>query len=148
VNVIGIDPGNGTSGVVRLDGDRVVYSIPAATVEDIVGLLDQCEGVDLVAVERVRSYSQSGNSLLETAEVVGRLQQAAIDRGLPVVLLPRLDVVRRLGLLGLKGNKDSHVRARLIDILGAPGKKSEPGPTYGVTSHAWQALAVAYVASR
>jgi hypothetical protein len=42
--------------------------------------------------------------------------------------------------------KDANIRTALIDKLGAPGTKKMQGPTYGVTSHAWAALAVAVTA--
>jgi hypothetical protein len=42
--------------------------------------------------------------------------------------------------------KDQNIRQALIDRLGPPGTKKNPGPTYGVTSHMWSALAVAVTA--
>ena len=67
-----------------------------------------------------------------------------------VVWLYRREVLRGLDVTG-KGNRDSLVRQRLIEMFGgdrktAQGTKKEPGPLYGVASHAWQALAVAVVA--
>jgi hypothetical protein len=35
------------------------------------------------------------------------------------------------------------VRQALIDRLGLQGTKKAPGPTYGIKSHEWAALAVA-----
>ena len=49
-------------------------------------------------------------------------------------------------LCGSARAKDSNVRMALIDRLGAPGTKKQPGPTYGVRAHGWAALAVAVVA--
>jgi hypothetical protein len=39
--------------------------------------------------------------------------------------------------------KDANVRQALLDRLGPQGTKKAPGPTYGVKSHEWAALAVA-----
>jgi hypothetical protein len=38
------------------------------------------------------------------------------------------------------------VRQALIDRLGPQGTKKNPGPTYGMRSHLWAALAVAVYA--
>ncbi len=70
--------------------------------------------------------------------------------GCDVAWLYRREVLRGLDVTG-KGNRDSLVRQRLIEIHGgdrasAVGTKKQPGPLYGVSSHAWQALAVAVVA--
>ena len=78
------------------------------------------------------------------------LYQCASREGLDVVWLYRREVLRGLDVTG-KGNRDSLVRQRLIEMFGgdrasAVGTKAKPGPLYGVASHAWAALAVAVVA--
>jgi len=42
--------------------------------------------------------------------------------------------------------KDTNIRQALIDMIGPQGKKSCPGPTFGMSSHTWAALAVAITA--
>ncbi|MGH7470493.1 MAG: hypothetical protein ACRENP_21315 [Longimicrobiales bacterium] len=42
--------------------------------------------------------------------------------------------------------KDQNIRQALIDLLGAPGTKKNPGPTYGISGDAWSALAIAVTA--
>jgi hypothetical protein len=60
--------------------------------------------------------------------------------------MTRREVLRHLGVLSGKGSADSRVRAACIadhETPGGPpavGRKASPGPLYGVTSHAWQAL--------
>lgn len=49
----------------------------------------------------------------------------------------------RIHLCGSARARDPHVREALLDRLGPKGTKAEPGPTYGVSGHAWRALAVA-----
>ena len=56
-------------------------------------------------------------------------------------------------LLALRAehDRDALVRQRMIEMHGgsralAVGTRAQPGPLYGVTSHAWQALAVGVVA--
>jgi hypothetical protein len=62
-----------------------------------------------------------------------------------IVLLPRKDV--KMHLCGTPRAKDGNIRQRLLDLLGPQGTKKQPGPTYGVKSHAWAALAVAVTAA-
>ncbi len=77
--------------------------------------------------------------------MVAAVECRALERG-----YGSLEVLRGLDVTG-KGNRDSLVRQRLIEIHGgdrasAVGTKAKPGPLYGVASHAWAALAVAVVA--
>jgi hypothetical protein len=53
----------------------------------------------------------------------------------------------KLHLCGSPRAKDANIRQALLDKLGPQGTKKAPGPTYGVKSHAWAALAVAVTAA-
>jgi len=147
---LAIDPGPTTCGAVLYDPTerRVLWADKAAP----VGVL--CDHLwlphpetpwwghaPLVLVERVQSYGISGKHLLETSESVGRLWRSAEAGGSDVRLIPRRLVCKALDVSG--GGKDGQVRRACIAILGAQGSKADPGPTYGVTSHAWQALGLA-----
>tara|TARA_R110000824_G_scaffold131994_1_gene294284 strand:- start:34 stop:528 length:495 start_codon:yes stop_codon:yes gene_type:complete len=155
VIVLGLDPGPANSGLVLYDSDarEVIEARKSITTADAMDLLTGVAGkfgIDLVAIERVQSYGIAGASLLRTAEVGGMLHQCASNLGLDVVWLYRREVLRGLDVTG-KGNRDSLVRQRLIEIHGgdrasAVGTKAKPGPLYGVASHAWAALSVAVVA--
>jgi hypothetical protein len=157
VIVLGLDPGPTNSGLVLYDSDAMDLlagvarkSITTADAMDLLTRVAGKFGIDLVAIERVQSYGIAGASLLRTAEVGGMLHQCATNLGLDVVWLYRREVLRGLDVTG-KGNRDSLVRQRLIEIHGgdrasAVGTKAKPGPLYGVASHAWSALAVAVVA--
>ncbi len=63
----------------------------------------------------------------------------------PAERIKRIDI--KLHLCGQARAKDANVRQSLIDMYGgkekAIGKKKSPGPLYGISSHAWAALAVA-----
>lgn len=150
---LGIDPGPLVCGVAfyLLPGLRCVESHSALPLDEVLDLLsvrDRLHFPDLVAIERVQSCGISGASLLETSEVVGRLQQRALDTGIPVVLLYRREVLLALDVTGT-GSRDVVVRQRLLEMHGgasAVGRKATPGPLYGVSGHAWQALAVAVAA--
>ena len=151
--VLGIDPGPEACGVAVYNNTarKIVEAHKALPVLEALFLLDVYTGrADLVAIERVQSYGISGSSLLRTSEVVGRLWQCSEALRLPTVLLYRREVLRGLDVTG-KGNRDALVRERLIEMHGgerrkAQGTKKEPGPLYGVSSHAWQALGLAVVA--
>ena len=147
---LAIDPGPETCGAALYDPStrRVLWSDKAAPVASMCDQLWLPHpdvpwwGHDLlVLVERVESYGISGNHLLRTSEALGRLWRSAEAGGHDVRLIPRRLVCRALDVTG--GGKDGKVRQACIAILGEPGRKADPGPTYGVTSHAWQALGLA-----
>jgi len=155
VIVLGIDPGPTNCGAALYDtgARRVIGAWKDLTVDAAIGAVESLKDthrVELVAIERVQSYGIAGASLLRTAEVGGVLYQCASREGIDVVWLYRREVLRGLDVTG-KGNRDSLVRQRLIEIHGgdrasAVGTKRARGPLYGVASHAWAALAVAVVA--
>ena len=155
MRIIGIDPGPEKSGVVVYCTERRRVQYTNTTHNDKIlgslGLLRINHQLERMAIERVQSYGISGTSLLRTAEMVGRFWEAGNAAKLQIHLLYRREVLQGLDVSG-KGNRDSLVRQRLIEIHGgsrraACGRKAEPGPLYGVSSHAWSALAVAIVAA-
>ena len=104
-------------------------------------------------MHRVSASKRSGRRLLH----LGRLQlgqglglglalEPCPDGPLPLLELSRQRIKAVLCNGNVKAN-DAGVRQALIDRLGPPGSKKAPGPTYGVTSHAWAALAVAVAAA-
>lgn len=155
MTVLGIDPGPTHCGLaVYLPDERRVHRAwsQLPVVEAGALAVSHARQGALVAIERVQSYGQAGASLLRTSEVVGGLWWTARAEGARVVLLYRRDVLRALDVTG-KGNRDALVRQRLIEAHGgsrevAVGRKSAPGPLYGVAGHAWQALGVAVAAAQ
>lgn len=140
--VLAIDPGNGQSGVVRFDGERVLY---AGVIEnqDVLKIIAD-DNSDVLALELfVATNQRLGNESIETIHWGGRFHQASGDPD-SVMLIPRAQVKRALGLGHRDGDKQ--VRAKLVEIVGEKGTKANPGPCYGVSSHAWAALGVAYAA--
>ena len=98
-----------------------------------------------LAIEMVASYGMAvGREVFETCVWIGRFQQAWHDPE-AVRLVYRKDV--KLHLCGNSRAKDPNIRQALLDKLGPQGTKKAPGPTYGVKSHAWAALAVAVTAA-
>ena len=140
--VLAIDPGNGQSGVVRFDGERVLY---AGVIEnpDVLQIIAD-DNSDVLALELfVATNQRLGNESIETIHWGGRFHQASGDPD-SVMLIPRAQVKRALGLGHRDGDKQ--VRSRLVELVGDKGTKANPGPCHGVSSHAWAALGVAYAA--
>lgn len=153
--IFAIDPGPVESAWLELAEQWPVAfaTEPNAIVLDRIG--DTLAHV--LAIETIVSYGMSvGAETFDTCVWAGRFVQAFLDgRELPagsdrVMLVPRPDV--KLHLCHSRRAKDPNVRQALIDRYG-PGKsaaiglKKTPGPLYGVSGHAWSALAVAVTAA-
>ena len=144
--LIAIDPGTDVSGLVVMEGRKVVRS---GTYPNREVLLELRAGpwAETVACEMVAHYGSGmavGREVFETVEWIGRFLEAWESRGGVFVRVYRLDV--KLHLCGSAKAKDGNIRQALLDLYGgkdlAVGKKKSPGPLYGVSGHAWQALAV------
>lgn len=140
--ILAIDPGTTQSGWVLFDGRRVHESGTSPN-HDVLRMV-QASNDDVLAVERFEARGMSiGDDSIETMIWTGRFVQAW--RSPESVLLVKRSAVKS-HLCGTQKAKDSNIRQACIDQVGAPGVKASPGPTYGVTSHAWQALGVAVTA--
>jgi len=142
-SILPIDPGTLQSGWVFLHGRRVLESGIDRN-EDVLRLVVSWDGP--LAIEMIASYGMPvGAEVFETCLWIGRFVQAYRYSRL-AQLVYRKDV--KLHLCGTSQAKDPHIRQALIDLIGPQGTKKAPGPTYGVKSHAWSALAVAVTALR
>lgn len=144
--VFSIDPGPLQSGWVAFDGGKVLASGVDRN-EDLRGLLidGPYRDAGVLAIEMIASYGMAvGASVFETCRWVGRFEELWACNGRRVRLVYRKDV--KMHLCGSPRAKDANIRQALIDKVGPPGLKASPGPTYGVKSHAWAALAVAVTA--
>lgn len=143
--IFAIDPGTKVSGWADLRDGAVIDSGVLSN-EELVQRLDSVwfDGCEL-AVERFEARGMPmGDESLETILWTGRFIQSW-RRPEEVIRVKRSDV--KLALCGTTRAKDANIRQALIDKLGPPGTKKNPGPTYGVTSHAWAALGVAVTAA-
>lgn len=147
--ILAIDPGTKQSGWCQMDDGRVIASGVWEN-ERVLGLV-KTHGPG-VAIEMIASYGMAvGREVFETCVWIGRFQQAC-DEPESVRLVYRKDV--KLHLCGTSQAKDANIRQALLDMFLATGggktpqvgTKGQPGPLYGVTSHAWSALAVAVTA--
>ena len=108
--------------------------------DDLRFAIGNVDDYDDLVIERVRGMGMvAGNEIFDTCEWAGRLYEMGLAwKGVQnVYLVSRAKVKSILG-----GRNDSALRARCIEILGPPGTKPAPGPTYGIIADCWQALAL------
>lgn len=145
---IGIDPGTTVSGVVIWsDVDhKVVWTDGKIENDVLLNWLRRCYWLNYGTCTAliVEALSPRGMSLdrntMATIKLTGRLEEIGHNSTLETILMER-DVIKRelLGRTNLPG-ADSKIRSLLVDEAGPKGTKKEPGPTFGVSNHAWQAL--------
>ena len=150
--VLGIDPGPETHGAVVYDTQErcAVWAegrITSAGLRDV--LAHDLDKITAVVIERPAAMGPMGagkvGHMLDTAWTGGALAREWQGYGYPVHTMTRREVLRGLGVLSGSGSSDARVRAACIADHGgtqaaAVGRKASPGPLYGVSSHAWQAL--------
>ena len=140
--IFAIDSGPEHSAFVIYKGGEILDSgyVPNAEMRQIlIG-----REYDVCALEMIASYGMAvGKSVFETCVWIGRFAEVArVD----VELIFRKEI--KLFLCGTMRAKDANVRQALLDLIGPQGTKKTPGPTYGIKSHTWAALAVAVYAAQ
>jgi hypothetical protein len=97
---------------------------------------------DIVAIEMIASYGMKvGASVFETCYWVGRFSEVARSC---CEKCYRKDIKKYL--CGTLRSKDKDIRKALLDRVGEQGTTKNQGPTCGLKSHTWAALAVALYA--
>ncbi len=150
MKILAIDTGPKTSGWVIYDAaGHVIDSGAEADNHDLLRWV-KASDADALALEMIAGMGMTvGQTTFDTCRWIGRFQQAWEWRrgGDPdeVLLIFRREV--KSHLCGSQQAKDKNIRQALIDKVGPQGVKAKPGPTYGVSSHAWSALAVAVTAA-
>lgn len=143
MRVFAIDPGTTQSGWVLFEGREVVQS-GVDDNHELLTWVKHGQRADLLAIEMIAGMGMTvGQTTFDTVRWIGRFQQAWRDPD-AVRFVYRREV--KQFLCNSQQAKDANVRQALIDLVGEPGVKAKPGPTYGVKSHAWQALGVAVTA--
>jgi hypothetical protein len=136
MTILALDPGTTETAFVLWDGRKVLDAAhwPNADVRQVLIAREY----DLVACEMIASYGMAvGREVFETCVWIGRFAETAHT---DTRMVYRRDV--KLHLCHSPRAKDANVRQALIDRLGPQGTKKNPGPTYGMKSHLWAALAV------
>ena len=139
--VLAIDPGPVSSAAVWWDGEKVIWSakLPNETLLNEVAKRSPVNP-DRLVIEKIACYGMAvGAEVFETCVWTGRFMEAfgaeRVDR------IERIHV--KTHLCHDSKAKDANIRQALIDRLGPPGTKKNPGPTYGIAGDVWSALAVA-----
>lgn len=141
--ILALDPGTSQTGWVLLK-DGAVADSGVHPNHDVLRWVQAGQDADVLAIEMMRARGMpTSNDEFRTLVWIGRFQQAWRDPE-AVRLVYRQDV--KLHVCGSMKAKDANIRAALLDQVGPQGKKSAPGPTFGVKSHAWAALGVAVTA--
>jgi len=152
--IIGIDPGPEHSGVVAYDAyhKEVEQSFSEMANDKVFDYLRGTVynpkqvrlGIEIPACYGLRV----GRDVFQTCVWAGRfIQEFTCLSFWTVYEVSRPEIVHHL--TGKRGGPKAAVNAVLVDRFGpgrkvAVGRKSAPGPLYGVKGHAWDALAVAY----
>lgn len=148
MNILAIDPGTEQSGWCSYHAETGVIG---AGVKPNDIMLDEIRYscADVLALEMVASYGMAvGRDVFETVRWIGRFQQTW-KRPDDAMLIYRRDI--KLHLCNSAKAKDANIRQALLDMFPRTGggktpqigTKAQPGPLYGVASHAWSALALA-----
>lgn len=149
--VIGIDPGTKKSGVACYDEAtrRVLWSdgeLPNERVLDFIKLNAANPEYEF-ALERIEAlYGRGGVVGMETVKTI-QFCGVIIGRCYPRTVRCLSPAEVRQAVCGTAKSSDSGVTQALIDKVGPKGTKKNPGPTFGVSKHAWRGLAVAYASS-
>lgn len=157
MRILAIDPGTEQSGWCQYESEQVIDSgvMPNDDVLTYIRAFADWRDSEtrMLAIEMIASYGMSvGREVFETCVWIGRFKQAFFDPD-AVQLIYRRDV--KLHLCGSPRAKDPNVRQALLDMFPRTGggktpqigTKGQPGPLYGVSSHAWAALGVAVTAA-
>lgn len=151
MKLLAIDPGTEQSGWCVFDGEAVAASGVMPNAEMLIYVQRGHFAINGhgLAIEMIASYGMPvGREVFETCLWIGRFVQAW-HRPDSVQLIYRRDV--KLHLCGTAKAKDANIRQALLDRFPRTGggktpqvgTKGQPGPLYGVSTHAWAALAVA-----
>lgn len=144
--VLALDPGTSQTAWMLFYVKPLEFGIVPNS--ELLSLLhDKCHASQMV-YEMIASQGMAvGKETFETVYWIGRFAQRWQDVcGIEAHRIYRQEC--KLHLCGSVRAKDANIRQALIDLYGgskekAIGKKANPGPLFGVSSHCWSALAVA-----
>lgn len=150
LDLLAIDPGNIQSGYVWLrDGKPLLFGI-VANAEMLKGI-DQFFRAEpnnkkRVACEMIASYGMPvGFEVFDTCRMVGRIEERVSDGWSGRVQLVYRKDVKQHFCHNQRAN-DATIWQAILDRFGgkafAVGRKAQPGPLHGITSHCRAALAV------
>ena len=141
--ICAIDPGSSKSALVVWNGKKLFKTVILENDKFIKWLELNYTKLDFVAVEMLTNQGRSnvGKETFDTCRVVGQIEYLCKVYNLRCQLFYRSQV--KLHHLGKVIGNDSDILKALVKKYGEKGTKKNPGLFYGVTSHCWQALAIA-----
>jgi hypothetical protein len=145
--ILALDPGSERTGAVLWTGTKVAWARADLPNDHVLEVIQAHRSTQIVAewIEHYGPTIHAGADVYKTCRWIGRMEQRALDAGAEFHTVTRREV--KLHLCGSMRAKDPDVRTALVDRFGgeqiAKGRKASPGPLFGVSSHAWSALAVA-----
>lgn len=149
--IFGIDPGTVESGYVLFNSDNMQVVESGVVGNEELLQMSSWDNSDIVCIEMVASYGQAvGQTTFDTVLWIGRFVQMSVFKNKDYKLLYKKKDINPTICFSSKV-KDANIRQAILDMFPATGggsvpqkgTKSQPGPLYGVSSHAISALAVA-----
>lgn len=151
--LLAIDPGNLRSAYVIIDSQNYVpLRFAKISNDELLHHIEHWDsspvmnGVAQAAIETmIGSYGQIGRTTIDTAIMIGRLEQALLSL-VPVALLARQDIKKHL-CPGIRSN-DRTIRSALIarftkeDLRTGKGTRKNPDMFFGFAADVWSAYAV------
>lgn len=151
MKIFGVDPGTVESGFVLFDSDNMQVVESGVVDNEELLKVDAWVNSDILCIEMVASYGMPvGQTTFDTVLWIGRFVQMAVSKDKEYTLLYKKKDINPTLCFSNKA-KDANIRQAVLDIFPSTGggsvpqkgTKSNPGPLYGVSSHAFSALAVA-----
>lgn len=151
MKILAVDPGTVQSGFVVFNSEtRQVEESGIVENEELLHRSSWSDA-DILVIEMVGSYGMPvGQTTFETVLWIGRfIQYAVANKILYKKLYKKIDI--NPALCFSNKAKDTNIRRAVLDMFEPTGggknpeigTKSQPGPLFGVNSHAISALAVA-----
>lgn len=138
--IVAIDPGTHESAFVVWDGHQIIEA--EIYLNEAMEQRLQYRWPVPVYCEMIASYGMPvGKEVFETCLWIGEFRLQLRQQKEPFTLVYRRDV--KLHHCGSARAKDGNVIQALKDKYGAKGTKANPGTTYKLKSHLWQAFAIA-----
>lgn len=147
MTILAVDPGYRQSAWVAYAGGRILAHAIEPN-DQLLVRLGETTGSAVLVIEEMQLFSSSygvGKEIFDSVFWSGRFVQAWAPRRFERILRSKVR-----GHLGAMKGGDAAVRQALIDRYGpykedAVGRKSSPGPLFGIKADEWSALAIACV---
>ena len=148
--ILAIDPGNERSGWATWNVDEQKLTACGNDTNEDVRKIVGTAFYNVCVIERPEVIGQSNiqQEVLDTAVWVGRFAERASTGNAGCHVGARVHLLtRRLVKSVITGyqnipSADSQIIRHLTERFGKKGTKKKPGKLYGISKHAWQALAV------